>query len=50
MAYIFMDESGDLGFGERSSKWFLITIIVVDDDRTLERVVKKVWKSLRKKT
>jgi hypothetical protein len=39
--YIFLDESGDLGFNPRSSKWFLFTLVVVDDQRKLERVIKK---------
>src|SRR3990167_2506825 len=49
MSYIFLDESGDLGFGKRSSKWFLFTLVVVDDPRKLERVIKKTRKSLKKK-
>lgn len=47
--YIFLDESGDLGFSEKSSKWFMISVAIVKDKRSLERVVKKVWKSLQKK-
>jgi hypothetical protein len=47
--YIFLDESGDLGFSKKSSKWFLFTLVIVVEKRTLERVVKKVWKTLRKK-
>lgn len=49
MAYIFLDESGDLGFKESSSRWFLFTIALVSDSRSLERVVKKVWRPLRRK-
>ena len=49
MAYIFLDESGDLGFGKKSSKWFLITVAIIPESRVLEHVVKKAWKSLRKK-
>ncbi len=49
MVYIFLDESGDLGFQKLSSKWFLFTIAIVSDKRALERVVKKVWRHLRKK-
>ncbi len=49
MKYIFLDESGDLGFSKASSSWFLFTIAIVSDPRSLERVVKKVWKSLRTK-
>lgn len=48
MAYIFLDESGDLGFHKNSSKWFIFTIAIVSDPRALERVVKKVWKTLQK--
>ena len=49
MTYIFMDESGDVGFNKKSSKWFLFTLAIIDDKKALERVVKKVWKSIRKK-
>ncbi len=49
MAYIFLDESGDLGFGKKSSKWFLFTLVVVDNPRKLERLIKKVRKTIRKK-
>jgi len=49
MAYIFLDESGDLGFSRKSSKWFLITVVISEDGKCLEKIVKKVWRSLRKK-
>lgn len=49
MAYIFLDESGDLGFKKSSSKWFVFTIAMADDARALERVVKGVWRPLKKK-
>lgn len=49
MAYIFLDESGDLGFKKTSSKWFLFTIAIVPNGRSLERVVKKIWKPLKRK-
>ena len=49
MAYIYLDESGDLGFGKDSSKWFLFTIAIIHDKRSLERVVKKVWRPLKKR-
>jgi hypothetical protein len=47
--YIYMDESGDVGFGEKSSRWFLFTLIMTDDKRSLERIAKKVWRTIRKK-
>ena len=49
MAYIFLDESGDMGFGKKSSKWFLFTLAVVNDERSLQRVVKKVWRTIHRK-
>ncbi len=49
MAYIFLDESGDLGFKKTSSKWFLFTIALTSEARSLERVTKKIWRNLRKK-
>ncbi len=49
MAYIFLDESGDLGFSKNSSKWFMITIAISEDKKCFERVVKKVWRLLQKK-
>lgn len=49
MAYIFLDESGDLGFKKSSSRWFVFTIAIISDARALERVIKKIWKPLKKK-
>ncbi len=49
MAYIFLDESGDLGFKKTSSRWFLFTIALTSEPRSLERVTKKIWSNLRKK-
>jgi len=49
MAHIFLDESGDLGFKKTSSKWFLFTIAMVSGPRSLERVVKKIWRPLKKR-
>ncbi len=49
MSYIFLDESGDLGFKKRSSRWFIFTIAITLDKRVLERVIKKVWTPLRRK-
>lgn len=49
MAYIFLDESGDLGFKKASSRWFIFTLAITNDQRALERIAKKVWRSLIKK-
>lgn len=49
MLYLFLDESGDLGFSERSSRWFLLTIVFTSNHRKIEKCVKKVHHSLKKK-
>ncbi len=49
MAYIFLDESGDLGFSEKSSKWFIVTIALTGNKRKIEKSIKRVHLSLRKK-
>ncbi len=49
MLYIYLDESGDLGFSKSSSKWFVFSGIVIDDKRLLEQAVKKVWKNFKNK-
>lgn len=49
MAYVFLDESGDLGFKKSSSKWFLFTIAITSESRTLERLIKRIWRALHKK-
>jgi len=49
MFYIFLDESGDLGFSERSSRWFILTIVLTNNHRRVEKCVKKVHGSLKKK-
>lgn len=49
MAYIFMDESGDLGFDKekkRTSKTFVITFLFSESRRPIEKVIKKVFSKL----
>jgi hypothetical protein len=48
MAYIFLDESGDLGFKPTSSKWFLFTLVLTNNHRKIEKIIKKVKAGLRK--
>jgi hypothetical protein len=49
--YIFLDESGDLGFSpkQKNSNFFIITIIFSSDKRRIEKLVKKTHSELRKK-
>lgn len=49
MAYIFLDESGDLGFKPKSSKWFIFTIVLIDNHKRIEKVIKNIRRGLKKK-
>ncbi len=49
MAYIFLDESGDLGFKATSSKWFIFTIVLTNDHRKIEKCIKRTHRNLTKK-
>lgn len=49
MAYIFMDESGDLGFNEqkeKTSKNFIIAFLFSQNKNILDKIVKKVFNAL----
>jgi len=51
MKFIFLDESGELGFKESSSRYFVITLLSCDEGEiyTLRRILKKVWEKIIKK-
>ena len=52
MSYIFIDESGDLGFNfekKKTSKYFIVTFLFTDDKASLDKIVKKVFKGFSKK-
>lgn len=52
MPFIFMDESGDLGFDfsrKGTSRHFLITLLFCERKRPIEKCVKKVHRGLRRK-
>ena len=52
MSYIFMDESGDLGFDftkKGTSQYFLITFLFSSNKRGIDKCVKKVHAGLRKR-
>lgn len=51
MSYVFMDESWCLWFNfkkVKTSKYFVITFLFVENKRSLEKVIKKVFKTLSK--
>lgn len=52
MSYIFLDESGDLGFDftkKRTSKFFVITCLFTENKRPIEKIVAKTHSELKKK-
>ncbi len=52
MGYIFLDESGDLGFNfkkKKTSKVFVITCLFVENKRSIEKVIRKTHSELKKK-
>jgi len=51
MAYIFLDESGDLGFNfkkKKTSKYFVIACLFVKEERPVEKIVKKIFNGFSK--
>jgi hypothetical protein len=46
--YVFVDESGDLGL--HGSKFFSVACVVVEDPKTLSRIIKKARERILKKT
>lgn len=50
MAYIFLDESGDLGFNfkkKKTSRYFVVTLLYTEHKEPLEKIVKKIFKGFR---
>ena len=43
--YIYIDESGDTGYTNKSTRYFILTAVIVEDGIILERVVKKIHKT-----
>ena len=51
MAYIFLDESGDLGFDfekKRTTKYFVVTFLFINEKRPIEKIIKSIHRGLRK--
>lgn len=49
LKYMFLDESRDLGFTPKSSKYFIIACLCVDEEKTVNRCIKTVRQGLSKK-
>jgi len=43
--YIYIDESGDTGYTKKSTRYFILTAVIVDDPYILRRIAKNVHKS-----
>jgi hypothetical protein len=51
MAYIFLDESGNLGFDfkkKKTTKFFVITFLFIKNKKSIENIIKKVFRGLTK--
>jgi len=52
MGYIFLDESGDLGFDfkkPKTSKYFVVACLFVENKKPIEKITKKTHSELKKK-
>jgi hypothetical protein len=52
MKYVFIDESGDLGFNfnhQKTSRYFIITALLIDKKNSIEKLIKKIFRSFPKK-
>ena len=49
MKHGFGDEAGDVGWGERSSRYLVVAIVLTDDPQRLRRTAARIRKGLRKK-
>jgi hypothetical protein len=49
MTWIYIDESGDLGFSDKASKHFIITAVKIADERT-NTLFRRIPKEIREKT
>jgi hypothetical protein len=53
MLYLFLDESGDLGFNfnlKRTSKFFVVTVLATTAKRSIEKLVTKTYLSIKRKS
>jgi hypothetical protein len=47
--HIYLDESGNLGFSEKSGKYFIVAGLCVDESKTVDRCIKNARTGLSKK-
>lgn len=46
--YIYLDESGDLGFNRQSSKHYVIAVLATRDPKTIENALKRYRRKIRR--
>ena len=39
---IYLDESGDLGFSEKSSKYFVISLLITKNHKQIDNCIKRI--------
>ncbi len=49
MVYLYIDESGDLGFSGKGSNYFIFTCVKIEDDKT-NTLFKRIPKKIRQRT
>ena len=49
LKYIYLDESGNLGFTEKSGKFFVVAALCVEEEKIVNRCIKNARKGLAKK-
>lgn len=52
MIYIFLDESGDLGFNFKNkgtTDFFIVTFLITENKKPIEKIIKNIHQGLRKK-
>jgi len=42
--YIYIDESGDTGYTKKSTRYFILTGVIVEDCFVLSRIAKEIYK------
>ena len=48
--HIYLDESGNLGYSEKSSKYFLIALLVTKNHKSIDNCIKRIrQRKLKKK-
>jgi hypothetical protein len=48
--YIYIDESGDTGYTKKSTRYFILTAVIVNDPFVLKRIVKDMHKFKTRKS